>query len=402
MEEPLLAADEACAHTSLVSALEAMDTSQSKGKVSMGIFLKGPSGTGKGSMVRRALSAAGYQALDMGQELRKDLIDKLANGGVAQRGVLALMTQSRRKSVCVLRVSKPLPPRAQTLLPQLAKLLRAKTTPRQQREPHSTLPVICICDSDPFSAQGCDLEKSCAAVITLPPPSSCQIRSFISAELEGLCDEEAIDSLVKFAGGSYHQARLAAQAVGLGLPPSLIQTVVTPHNVPVMPRPCDGLRRLASARWRSHAYGGLTTGSESAHADLAWHENLAHVVKSSRLDRDLLAPRYARALRPVCDADIQDRTRFGQRSGRHGVQACAALSSRATLPDTPCSLPSSKLAFTRVLTQGSAARQAAAMRETVCARFAVTHGDLSRPGVKAKLEEQLDRLDKARLARSSL
>ena len=349
-------------------------------KVSKGVFVCGPQGSGKTHFVLTSLRRLGYEpmCLSAGQGRNKDAIESLAAGNIAERSVISMFHGAGRPVVVVLDDVDCLGAGGtdKGAVPSLVRLIRAQKSKRQMSHPRAANPVVCIggLGKDKKTKE---IAAACGARVELGAPSAGEASALAARMAPGL-SEAGVSAAVGFANGDLHQLRLAC---GLLRDQGSDQTQMLTGILPL-----DGgqdSRGLAAELLRDGCsisdHRRRICDVDRSMVGLTLHENIA------RLMPDCLGAPYREVADRFAEADCLDRTGFQRQVSQLNElssilkNVCtAAVLNAENVGDDKLNSVCEDTRFTRVLTKYSSQFSNLRFIQAACARTGLDRRGLHR------------------------
>ena len=298
------------AYETLSTFLDNFDKHKKEVSIHRGVYVYGPTGSGKTHFVKGVFKDMGYDVVeyDAGEVRNKHIMNSITKGNMSDKSVMGMFSESsnKRRIVIVMDEIDGMNNGDKGGINSLIKLIRPKKTKKQRAEPISTVPIVCI-GSIHMDKKMKELLKVCVPV-QIHKPNGAQMGKIvkllfpdISEDMQHLLIAHAEDDLNVILN---------------------MHALYTRNNDLITE---DALRDIFRGKGaatdsknlaRNCIVNPLTLGqhlemvneTDRTIVALLWHENIIDVLESMPREQSIIL--YDKLLKNMCFADYIDRITF--------------------------------------------------------------------------------------------
>jgi len=331
------------------------------------MYVYGPAGSGKTTLVMKTLKALDYDALYYSAvDVRnKNLTEHINLCNTTGVNIVSLFKKKKQKLVIVMDDIECMNTGDKSGFNALIGLVRLKKTKKQKGDASNTIPIICV-GSAHTDKKMKELMKCCAVLPILSPT----LAQTLEAATKLLPEKPHLHArLATYADGDYHKLATAC---------TYLQTADVPFELFRPKPPLTDVKDLAkrimngTPTFDDH---GMVNDTDRTILSLLWHENAADVVDA--LPRRKAIQVYDEVMEVLGSADFLDRLTFQKQIWQLGEMTSLLKTFLATTvlrKSAPKKV--GEVRFTKVLTKFSSEHNNKVFVQRICQHLGVEKRDL--------------------------
>ena len=360
------------------------------------MYVYGPAGSGKTSLVLQTLKSLDYDALHYSAvDVRnKNLTEHINLCNTTGVNIVSLFKKKKQKLVIVMDDIECMNTGDKSGFNALIGLVRLKKTKKQKEDASNAIPIICV-GSAHTDKKMKELMK-CCVLLPIQPPSIAQALEVAQRLLPE--KPEVHSKLVAYADGDYHKLVTVC---------TYLQTVDVPFDL-FQPKPAltdvkDLAKKIMNAppKFDDH---GMVNDTDRTILSLLWHENAGDVVDA--LPRQKAVEVYGEVMEVLGSADYLDRLTFQKQIWQLGEMTSLLKTFHATtVLREKAQKKVSEVRFTKVLTKFSSEHNNKVFIQRICQHLGLEKKDLfhlfsiPKPVSQISMEYEMSLVDVNRMYR---
>ena len=293
----------------IVSYIKSFDNNSKNPLFRRCIYIYGKPSIGKTEFVLRLLKKYNIHAIKCDTtETRNKYVD-VSNINVSKKSVCSLFSKIHNVNIIVLDEIELIQDEDKSFMKKIIKLVRPKTTKKQQTEEKINMPIICV-GTNISDKKNCELSDVCK-VFELKEPSQLQIKKLVCS-LMPLLREPDISRVIKYVGSNLHKISSLYSIYLNGKMDKYILDILLNDTVENGWKDVKQVvKNIFNNSFNISQHSQIINEPDRNIASLIWHENVIDLL-SIRSDEDLKNSLrvYALILKNICFADCVNRITF--------------------------------------------------------------------------------------------
>ena len=344
------------AYKTLSTFLDNFDKNKKNVSIHRGVYVYGPTGSGKTRFVKKVFQDMGYDIVeyDAGEVRNKHIMNGITKGNMSDKSVMGMFSSesSNRRIVIIMDEIDGMNNGDKGGINSLIKLIRPKKTKKQRAEPISTVPIVCIGNIH-MDKKMKELLKVCVPV-QIHKPTDLQIRKIIDT-LFTSASEDMRNLLITHAEGDLNvllnMYTLYAKSNYL-ISENTLKHIFRGKGAAIDSKNLAKKCMFTPLTLDKHLE--MVNETDRTIVALLWHENIIDCLEE--LPREQAIILYDQLLRNMCFADYIDRITFQKQIWQFNEMSSLVKTfyTNHIFHKTPISpLKPTTIRFTKVLTKYS-------------------------------------------------
>lgn len=293
----------------IVSYIKSFDYNSKNSLFRRGIYIYGKPGVGKTEFVLRLLKKCNINAIICDTTENRNKYIDVSNVNVSTKSICSLFSQVPRSNVLVLDEIELIQDEDKSFMKKIIKLIRPKTTKKQQSEGKLNMPVICV-GINISDKKNCELSDVCK-VFELKEPSPAQIKKLVYSTMP-LLKEPDIGRIMKYVNSNLHKIASLQCIYSNGKMDKYTLDILLNDTVQNGQKDVKQVvKNVFNSSFNISHHSQMINEPDRNVVSLIWHENVIDLL-SVRNDEELKNSLrvYAQILKNICFADCVNRVTF--------------------------------------------------------------------------------------------
>ena len=364
--------------------------------IKRGIYLYGPTGSGKTYFINSLLKELNYDIItyDAGDIRNKSIIDNISNNNMTDNNVLSSFKRKSKPIAIVMDEIDGMNNGDKGGINSLIKVIRPKKTKKQKIEEVCFMPIICIGNYH-VDKKINELIKISYS-ICLASPTNSQILNVVKSIFpNSFLNKITIDDLINYVQNDLSKLNILIKIYNNNNNNKLLNSSET-FNL-LIPKSFnqdskETTKKLIIKEYSFHEHNQVINETDRTIIGLLWHENIIDYI--SKLNKEISIPLYLKLLENICYADYIDRITFqkqiwifNEMSSLIKVFYNNYLLKKHTIKNT---LPS--IRFTKVLTKYSTEYNNQLFLQNLCQILSLDKKDLFNYFINLKNNNDIEKI----------
>ena len=297
--------------TEISNFLENFKKNKNNLTIKRGIYIYGPTGSGKTYFVNSLLKKLNYDIItyDAGDVRNKSIIDTISNHNMTDNNVLSLLQKKAKSIAIVMDEIDGMNNGDKGGINSLIKIIRPKKTKKQKVEEVCFIPIICI-GNNHVDKKINELIKISHS-ICFKSPTNLQINKIIEYIIPNLKSDNLLINNIT----NYVQNDLGKLNTILNIYKNNSKILKNPKSLELfIPKSFnednkDTTKKLINNCYNFNLHNLLISETDRTIIGLLWHENIIDYIEKYN-DKEEAIKLYIKFLQNICYADYIDRITF--------------------------------------------------------------------------------------------
>ena len=362
--------------------------------IKRGIYLYGPTGSGKTYFINSLLKELNYDIItyDAGDIRNKSIIDNISNNNMTDNNVLSSFKRKPKPIAIVMDEIDGMNNGDKGGINSLIKVIRPKKTKKQKVEEVCFMPIICIGNYH-VDKKINELIKISYS-ICLESPTKSQILNVVKSVFpSSFLNKITIDDLINYVQNDLSKLNILIKIYNSNnklLNSSKTFDLLIPKSFNQDSK--ETTKKLIIKEYSFHEHNQVINETDRTIIGLLWHENIIDYI--SKLNKEISIPLYLKLLENICYADYIDRITFqkqiwlfNEMSSLIKVFYNNYILKKHTIKNT---LPS--IRFTKVLTKYSTEYNNQLFLQNLCQILSLDKKDLFNYFINLKNNNEIEKI----------
>jgi len=298
------------AYKTLSTFLENFDKHKKEVSIHRGVYVYGPTGSGKTHFVKGVFKDMGYDIVeyDAGEVRNKHIMNSITKGNMSDKSVMGMFSSSsnKRRLVIIMDEIDGMNNGDKGGINSLIKLIRPKKTKKQRAEPISTVPIVCIGNIH-MDKKMKELLKVCVPV-QIHKPNDIQTRKIIDLLFPDI-SEDMQHLLVAHADGDLNVLLNMYTLYGKSkhlITENTLKDIFRGKGAAIDSKNLAKKCIVNPLTLDQHLE--MVNETDRTIVALLWHENIIDLLESMPREQAIIL--YDKLLKNMCFADYIDRITF--------------------------------------------------------------------------------------------
>jgi len=297
--------------TEISNFLENFKKNKNNLTIKRGIYIYGPTGSGKTYFVNSLLKKLNYDIItyDAGDVRNKSIIDTISNHNMTDNNVLSLLQKKAKSIAIVMDEIDGMNNGDKGGINSLIKIIRPKKTKKQKVEEVCYIPIICI-GNNHVDKKINELIKISHS-ICFKSPTNLQINKIIESIIPNLKSDNLLINNIT----NYVQNDLGKLNTILNIYKNNSKILKNPKSLELfIPKSFnednkDTTKKLINNCYNFNLHNSLISETDRTIIGLLWHENIIDYIEKYN-NKEEAIKLYIKFLQNICYADYIDRITF--------------------------------------------------------------------------------------------
>ena len=297
--------------TNITNFLENFEKNKNDLTIKRGIYIYGPTGSGKTYFINSLLKSLNYDIItyDAGDVRNKSIIDTISNNNMTDNNVLSLLQKKAKSIAIVMDEIDGMNNGDKGGINSLIKIMRPKKTKKQKLEEVCYIPIICI-GNNHVDKKINELIKISHS-ICFKSPTDLQINNIIKKIMPSLSNKsEIINNLINYVqndlGKLNNLTNIYYNNSKIFNNPSLFELLI-PKSFSEDSK--ETTKKLINNSFDFKMHNLLISETDRTIIGLLWHENIVDYIEKY-IKKEQAIPIYLELLENISYADYVDRITF--------------------------------------------------------------------------------------------